>query len=206
MEDMVEEGEREGQGTEGRMRRRWERGEKGERVQKGEMEGHLQRWHLIQHNLSHSGYYTVTQPSMLGLFLFHFLSLSIPSPLTFHLYKLNLLSSFLFLPFYCYYMQLRIYDLWWFNFLQYHVIVIMELQSLLSYHNLPRHFSCLGHFSSHFGSTALVFLSLYLYRQSPHLRMRFALSYFCFESVHIIQRQLCLISHNKRLLIQKKYN
>ncbi len=38
-----------------------------ERAQKGEMEGHLQRWHLIQHNLSHSGYCTVTYSSMLGL-------------------------------------------------------------------------------------------------------------------------------------------
>jgi len=60
MEDMVEEREREGQGIEERMRRRCERGEKGERMQKGAMEGHLQRWHLIQHNLSHSGYCTVT--------------------------------------------------------------------------------------------------------------------------------------------------
>lgn len=48
-------------------------------------------------------------------------------------------------------------------------------------------------------STSLVFLSLYLYRQSPHLRKRFAPSYFCFGSLHIMQRQLCLISHNKRL-------
>lgn len=64
MEDMVEEGEREGQGIEERMRRRGKRGEKegwwGERTQKAAMEGHLQRWHLIQHNLSHSGYCTVT--------------------------------------------------------------------------------------------------------------------------------------------------
>lgn len=99
----------------------------GERAQKGAMEGHLQRWHLIQHNLSHSGYCTVTYSSMLGLSEAKplFLSLSIApsvSPLTFLLYKLSLL---LFLSFWYFYTQLRIYDLWWFYFLQYHVIVII---------------------------------------------------------------------------------
>lgn len=99
----------------------------GERAQKGAMEGHLQRWHLIQHNLSHSGYCTVTYSSMLGLSEAKplFPSLSIPlsvSPLTFLLYELSLL---LFLSFWYFYTQLRIYDLWWIYFLQYHVIVII---------------------------------------------------------------------------------
>lgn len=63
----------------------------------------------------------------------------------------------------------------------------------------------LGHFSSPLCYVnILVSVSLYLYRQSPLPHKRFAPSYFCFGSLHIMQRQLCVISDNKSLSTKKK--
>jgi len=135
---------------------------------------------------------------MLGLFLFHFLSLFIPSPLTFHLYKLNLFSSYI-----CPSRATTRNS----GFMICDGLTFSNFMSLSSWSfRVFCHFTiCQDIFRvwvifhlTYIMSTALVYISLYLYRQSPHLHMRFAPSYFCFVPLHIILRQLCLISHNKK--------
>ncbi len=153
----------------------------GERAQKGAMEGHLQRWHLIQHNLSHSGYCTVEHAGT----LWGQVSLSIPlsvSPLTFLLYKLTYFcpsgtSGFMICDGFIFsnIMSLSSSSFRVFS----HVTIYLDF-----------FFLCLGHFSSPLCYVnLLVFLSLYLYRQSPLPHKRFAPSYFCFRSLHIMQRK-----------------